>query len=233
MSCVDARASSPGRLADLAVLVSVRPKWCKKIFDGDKLVEIRKTRPNLEPPFKLYIYCTKPSKKSQTVSGSMVINTDELFHLPNGTMKHDWSGELMVYPSETWSADNFLNGKVIGEVICSKISAFHICEWFKNGCVQVLESAGLYKSCLTYEDVSAYVGIGKTGYAWHLTNMILYDAPKSLRAFHRPCANSLFCESCGMFNFHPDPGFCGNAALQIKRPPQSWCYVEPLYEDSH
>ena len=42
-----------------AVLISIRPKWCEKIASGDKTVEVRKTRPTLETPFKCYIYRTK------------------------------------------------------------------------------------------------------------------------------------------------------------------------------
>ena len=42
-----------------AVLISIRPEWCQLICDGRKTIELRKTRPNLEAPFKCYIYCTK------------------------------------------------------------------------------------------------------------------------------------------------------------------------------
>lgn len=208
---------------DSSVLASIHPKWCKMIFSGEKQVEVRKTKPKLKTPFKLYIYCTLPDKRFQTICGCMIINSDELFRLPDGTLKHDWSGELMCLPSETWGQDNFLNGKVIGEIMCDRVTEFKV---FEDGAVQNWNWADLDKSCLSYDDVAAYIGIGKTGYAWHLTNPVLYDAPKPLRAFHRPCPNSLFCESCGMFNVHPEPGFCGNAALQINRPPQSWCYVD-------
>lgn len=41
-----------------AVLLSVRPNWCKLIWAGMKTVEVRKTRPKLETPFKVYIYCS-------------------------------------------------------------------------------------------------------------------------------------------------------------------------------
>lgn len=41
-----------------AVLMSIRPKWCELIASGEKTVEVRKTKPKLEPPFKCYIYCT-------------------------------------------------------------------------------------------------------------------------------------------------------------------------------
>ena len=38
------------------VLISIRPKWCQKIMTGQKTVEVRKTRPKMNPPFKCYIY---------------------------------------------------------------------------------------------------------------------------------------------------------------------------------
>ena len=43
-----------------AVLISIRPKWCELIASGKKTIEVRKTRPKMETPFKCYIYCTKP-----------------------------------------------------------------------------------------------------------------------------------------------------------------------------
>ena len=44
-----------------AVLISIRPKWCEKIASGEKTIEVRKTHPNLETPFKAYIYCSRGS----------------------------------------------------------------------------------------------------------------------------------------------------------------------------
>lgn len=42
-----------------AVLISIRPEWVEKIARGGKTVEVRKTRPKLDTPFKCYIYCTQ------------------------------------------------------------------------------------------------------------------------------------------------------------------------------
>lgn len=42
-----------------AVLISIRPKWCEKIASGEKTIEVRKTKPKLETPFKAYIYCSQ------------------------------------------------------------------------------------------------------------------------------------------------------------------------------
>ena len=41
-----------------AVMLSVRPQWCELIANGQKTVEVRKTRPRRDTPFKVYIYCT-------------------------------------------------------------------------------------------------------------------------------------------------------------------------------
>ena len=41
-----------------AVLISIQPKWCELIASGKKTVEVRKTKPKLETPFKVYIYET-------------------------------------------------------------------------------------------------------------------------------------------------------------------------------
>ena len=53
-----------------SVLISIQPKWCEKIcniidYNADntpiyeKTIEVRKTKPKLETPFKCYIYMTK------------------------------------------------------------------------------------------------------------------------------------------------------------------------------
>ena len=75
-----------------AVLISIRPKWCEKIVDGEKTIEVRKTRPKLETPFKVYIYCTLPKYPHEDF-----IATD--------------------YPNPQF----YGGGKVIGEFICDRI----------------------------------------------------------------------------------------------------------------
>ena len=61
-----------------AVLISIRPKWCEKIISGEKTIEVRKTRPKMNPPFKCYIY--------QTGKGGVIgeFVCDEIFDLPWG-----------------------------------------------------------------------------------------------------------------------------------------------------
>lgn len=65
-----------------------------------------------------------------------------------------------------------------------------------------------------------------TGYGWHISDLRIYDAPRELSEFRRACTNSWYCESCAMY--WENNGTCGNESLQLKRAPQSWCYVEAM-----
>ena len=42
-----------------SAMLSIKPKYCELIISGKKTIEVRKTRPKIETPFKCYIYCTK------------------------------------------------------------------------------------------------------------------------------------------------------------------------------
>lgn len=64
------------------------------------------------------------------------------------------------------------------------------------------------------------------GYGWHISNLKIYDTPRELSEFRRACKNDWYCESCAMYREHEE--ICGNASLRLRRPPQSWCYVEGL-----
>ena len=54
-------------------------------------------------------------------------------------------------------------------------------------------------------------GKGATLYGWHISNLKIYDDPKQLSEF-KGVRKTKF----------------GYAPVEIKRPPQSWCYVEEL-----
>ena len=158
-----------------AIMLSIRPKWCGLIASGKKTVEVRKTKPKLKTPFKVYIYCTK-----------------------------DYSlGEF--YTSQDDFAPS-VQGKVIGEFVCDKVAAFRV---FKNGTVQDFFFEKLNCSCLSYDQIAEYIGRDKVGYAWHISDLVIYDKPKSLGEFNH----------CGV-NYHFDP--------PITKPPPTWCYVEEV-----
>lgn len=183
-----------------AVLISIRPKWCEKIVGGEKTIEVRKTRPKLDTPFRCYIYCTLPK-----------------------------------YPHEDFIATGYPRpqfyggGKVIGEFVCDCVTPlYNVCmdDWKRlAGGLHKIEKELVNQACLTEAKLHAYAG-EKNCFAWHISNLRIYDQPRELTAFRRACKNSWYCESCAMY--WENNGTCGNESLQIRRPPQSWCYVEEL-----
>ena len=218
------------------IMLSIRPKWCELIASGQKTIEIRKTKPKSDVPFKVYIYCTKPSKKYQTVSGCMVLNSDELFRLPTGEIKHGSSVEMMRY--DNYTTDNFLNGKVIGEFVCDKIHSIHVpsdiryCVDF--GIWSPLSEKVLNDACLTAEEILDYAGNKEFIFGWHISDLVIYDKPKELSDFYKPCIygeeSDVSCFLCDKSGYRPDMYIdCFN---KVTRPPQSWCYVEKERESN-
>lgn len=110
---------------------------------------------------------------------------------------------------------------VIGEFTCDAITRVNICGfWDDDG--RQLENQ-IKETCLTPAEVNDYLGT-KAGYGWHISDLRIYNTPRELGEFRRACPNSWYCESCAMY--WENNGTCGNESLQLKRPPQSWCYVE-------
>lgn len=170
-----------------AVLISIRPKWCERIASGEKTIEVRKTRPKLETPFKCYIYETRRFVEKD---GVMIFR-------PGGT--------------------------VIGEFVCDEITRVNISGFWGEGGRQ-LENR-IADTCLTPMALCEYAG-ERVCYGWHISGLNIYDTPKELGEFRRGCINDLYCENCAMY--WNNGGNCGNESLRLKRPPQSWCYVENM-----
>ena len=211
------------------VMLSIRPQWVEKIASGEKTIEVRKTKPKIETPFKCYIYCTKPSKKCQTICGCMVINTDELYRLPNGKIKHDWSGELMCCNGE-YTRDNFLNGKVIGEFVCDRVylTKNQVDSFVVANEEQSVTNEIARQSCLDYYDMVAYLG-DKNGYGWYISDLKIYDKPKELSEFINPCSRVKCISGCKDMKI--EHAECLNKNKRpITRPPQSYMFVEDLGE---
>ena len=112
------------------------------------------------------------------------------------------------------------NGRVIGEFICNNASELDYVYYWNNGYE--------FETCLTYRQVADY-GKGKTLYGWHISDLKIYDKPKELSEFSRPCSYSGLCFSCKRTSFKKDGNLLCNT--KITRPPQSWMYVEDLGEE--
>lgn len=120
-----------------------------------------------------------------------------------------------------------LGGRVIGEFTCDRIykletqspgGSYSVAGEDKSTTNRVAR-----ESCLGLADMHRYLQ-SKTGYGWHISDLVIYEEPKNLDKFRRVCPNDLYCENCAMY--WNNDGTCGNESLQIKRAPQSWCYVE-------
>ena len=185
-----------------AVLISIRPEWVRKIMNGSKTVEIRKTAPKCGVPFKCYIYCTAGGKGALMVkarAGAPAITAESAYEREQA--------EAFGYEAA--------NGKVVAEFTCNKIgTVYPLC---------MIPKWATVDACLTREDIYKYLGT-EHGYGMQIDDLKIYDTPRELDGFRRACKNDWWCESCAMYCEHN--GTCGNGSLQIRRPPQSWCYVE-------
>ena len=112
------------------------------------------------------------------------------------------------------------NGRVIGEFICNNASELDYVYYWNNGYE--------FETCLTYRQVADY-GKGKPLYGWHISDLKIYDKPRELSEFSRPCSYSGLCFSCKRTSFKKDGNLLCNT--KITRPPQSWMYVEDLGEE--
>jgi predicted transcriptional regulator len=167
-----------------AILMSIRPQWVAKILNGEKTVEIRKTAPNVKVPIDVYIYCTKGKYEMGK------FNSDKKYHEIRDDCCYagGWSRGL---PDET------INGKVVAKFTLNKVEEIKdkwfsqdICETDELSCVELER-----KSCLYSYDIHKYLK-DKTGYAWHIDNLEIFDNPRPLQPY-----------------------------FDLNRPPQSWQYI--------
>ncbi len=162
-------------MEEKAVVASIQDVWCEKIFSSrhQKCVEIRKNRPKLQTPFKVFVYCTKQPAGKDTL---WLATPDEV--VSDGEAAGDlvWVGKDLVYTAGLLGLVS-VNGTVLGEFTCDRIEEFRVLE---NGSVTNWMAADLDKSCLAYQRLAEYIGIGNTGYAWHISAPVLYEKPKAI-----------------------------------------------------
>ena len=181
----------------MSALISIKPKWCELIASGKKTVEVRKTKPNAILPLKCYIYCTKPS------------------------FPHE---DYLVFDAGTNKVKAFYGGgKVIGEFVCHNIFplSFYASEASFFDTEPPMDVPG---TCLTDKEIVDYLGNGKTGFGWLVSELVIYDKPKELYEFRKlPCKRVSDCGTCKRFD---RTNFVCMRPSFLTRPPQSWCYVE-------
>ena len=194
-----------------AVLISVKPYWCELIASGAKTVEVRKTKPKIEKPFKCYIYCTKGKTLLKTASNGLFIDLEYK------------QGENL------YGLYEVANGKIVGEFVCDRISPIAATY---DGLVDVVD---LQESCMTVKEMLAYSGGKLPLYGWHISDLVIYDKPKELSDFRIPCREyereRPRCGDCSYYRhsyaYNYDECAC-DGEKPIKSPPQSWFYVEEI-----
>lgn len=184
-----------------SVIISIRPEWVQKIFDGEKTLELRKTMPKVKPPFRCYIYCTKARYPHE----------DFLVTIDQPISERPFTG-------------HYGGGMVVAEFICSEISRLDVpfpAYW------EEVDQDALKAACLTYGQAHDYLG-HRSGYAWHISELKIYAEPKNVLHFLRlPCEKETACNLCSYWVSSMQRCFRSNF---IQRAPQDWCYTAGLYE---
>lgn len=195
-----------------AVMLSIRPEWCQKIISGEKTVELRKSFPaadKVKTPFKCYIYCTQGA-------GANTLNIPIRFERIRDDYVNSGSMQSLNCPIG--------NGKVIGEFVCDAIywAVSHPATFAGHPC---FHRAAIESACMTMAQAQDY-SKGKNVYGWHISDLVIYDKPKELSEFLKPCIHGekdISCFQCEKSGYSQDMKIeCYN---RMERPPQSWCYV--------
>lgn len=119
-------------------------------------------------------------------------------------------------------------GQVIGEFVCDNI--YNI----KPHCdigdyINQYECGWKYGEdfhCLSFSEMKSYLK-NKKGYGWHISNLKIYDKPKDLIDFRKPCpyTDGSYClgNKCDYYD-----DYSGKCCCVVERPFQSWGYVDKL-----
>ena len=186
-----------------AVLLSIQPKWCGLIALGKKTIEVRETKPKLETPFKVYIYCTNDRKN------------------------HFWTGKRYAYADERSrnAFDKDGNGKVIGEFICDAIISN--CEMAN---ADIAEQQGCIRREQLFEYANGAELYGWHISELKIYNDQPKALSKFGTLCEEDCPNCEFWK-CVVVNQHERDMDCTNSSyplIPLTRPPQSWRYVEVM-----
>ncbi|MBQ2973362.1 MAG: hypothetical protein IJE19_03320 [Clostridia bacterium] len=207
--------------------------------------EIRKIKPKLPTPFKGYIYCTKgkPTLGRCLIDNSLKAtdetdfdnyNRDTLFRANGKVIGEFVCDYINEYECEFVDDECFEWIASIDRDEDGDITGFY--EWTNEFDIPYTNTEFFEKCCIEYEDLKKYIGIGiDTFYACHISNLVIYDKPKELSEFYTEDFEEIYSNWEDLFTigvpsdcsaqFPPEPK---REDYIVKRPPQSWCYVEVL-----
>ena len=157
-----------------AVLISIQPKWCELIASGKKTIEVRKTKPKLETPFKCYIYCTQGKGHNDILWCSGVIG--KMSDKSNGKVIGEFTCDVIYqYSNANIEGINISEEdmKATSCLTCQELIDYEFSSSPKDFCMYRVGLYGLHIS-----DLVIYAYFITTGIAtlWNMARMI--GAPK-------------------------------------------------------
>ena len=159
-----------------------------------------------------------------------IISGEKTVEVRKNRPKLETPFKCYIYETQGWvEKDGIMafrpGGRVIGEFTCDRIDEYDDDTIFSFRLEDYARwnDFGLDRACMHPEDFQNYAD-GKWLYGWHISDLRIYDETRELTEFRRPCPNDLYCEACAMYS--NNNGICNNGALPLRRPPQSWCYVD-------
>lgn len=188
-----------------SVLISTQPKWCEKICH--KIGTNKNGKPIYEKTIE--VRKTKPSIPTPFKCYIYCCKAKSQWRYSDYEGAYENSEGEIVYAQQ----------HIIGEFICDEVEEIN--------CLVFISKGYEIDTCLTYKEFYEY-GKGKPLYGWHITDLKIYDEPKELSEFKRPCSYKGLCFSCKRAHFYGDGSFV--CTSEVTRPPKSWCYVQELEE---
>lgn len=196
-----------------ALLLSIKPKWVSKILNGEKTIEVRKSKPKCDLPIDVYIYCTKEEYLYRTNKG--YFSSKKPLEVGKGT---DYS---FAYSDE---------GKVVAKFTLNKVEEIYFENHKSIYCDDPLypETDSLSydelldKSCtkaLPYGETEIGNYIGEKGYAWHISNLVIFNRPRELSDFKHCTEKTCVYGKCHKYMHCLKP---------LTKAPQSWRFIEAV-----
>jgi len=208
-----------------AIMISIKPKYVADILNGKKTIEIRKTAPNCDLPIDVYIYCTKDKPRAiMTDKGCVVANT------------------LEVGGNSQYKSGYSCSGGVVAKFTLNKVEVIKL-PYTKFGCNERVgceeertlqtqtmnEETLLEKSCLKEIEIYGYLNFkhspDNVGYAWHISNLEIFDKPKELNEFYKVGFDKALKESLKEPPYPLSP-HCIQKEYELTKAPQSYMFIE-------
>ena len=170
---------------------------------------------------------------------AMIVHKKKTLEIRKTMPKCELPCKVYIYCSWGDMRTNYMlgkRGKVVAEFTLNNVECFTT-DYRKN----VEQTERISKdSCVGMSDLIEYEYGKPCLYAWHIDDLKIYDKPKELSEFTHYIPNNkcpkkecgIDCEDCMSYDGEHETCLAlYYAHREIKRPPQSWYYVEGLYEN--